>query len=72
MGRRNVSSVPAQSLTLLNDPFVHQLAKQWSESMGGIDYAESRLTQMYLAAFSRVPTKRKSMQRRNLSMIKSR
>ncbi len=56
MGRRNVSSVPAQSLTLLNDPFVHQLAKQWSESVANIPTTEGRLTQMYLAAFSREPT----------------
>ena len=33
MGRRNVSNVPAQSLMLLNDPMVHELAKRWSEQL---------------------------------------
>jgi hypothetical protein len=58
MGRRNVSSVPAQSLTLLNDPFVHQLAKAWSETILGLPNAsdEQRLDTMYLTAFSRHPT----------------
>jgi len=59
MGRRNVSSVPAQSLTLLNDPFVHQLAKHWSQALlARADMSDDqRLEQMYLAAFSRRPTK---------------
>jgi len=59
MGRRNVSSVPAQSLTLLNDPFVHQLAKHWSQALlARADISDDqRLEQMYLAAFSRRPTK---------------
>lgn len=58
MGRRNVSSVPAQSLTLLNDPFVHQLAKDWSQAMVALPNAtdEQRLDTMYLTAFARHPT----------------
>ncbi len=58
MGRRNVSSVPAQSLTLLNDPFVHELAKAWSEAVVSLpDTADvERLDRMYLTAFSRSPT----------------
>ncbi len=58
MGRRNVSSVPAQSLTLMNDPFVHQLAKHWVDSMF-VDVNlkdEVRLERMYLPAFARRPT----------------
>jgi hypothetical protein len=31
MGRRNVSNVPAQSLILMNDPFVVEQAKRWAE-----------------------------------------
>jgi cytochrome c553 len=31
VGRRNVSNVPAQPLTLMNDPFVVQQAKQWAD-----------------------------------------
>lgn len=58
MGRRNVSSVPAQSLTLLNDPFVHQLAKDWSQAIVALPDTtdEQRLNTMYLTAFSRHPT----------------
>ena len=58
MGRRNVSSVPAQSLMLLNDPFVHQLAKDWSQTIVAVPHAtdEQRLDTMYRAAFSRHPT----------------
>ena len=32
MGRRNVSNVPAQALTLMNDPFLIGQAKVWAES----------------------------------------
>lgn len=33
VGRRAQSSVPAQALTLMNDPLVHQLAGQWSHRL---------------------------------------
>ena len=33
MGRRNVSNVPAQALTLLNDPLVTHLARLWAEQI---------------------------------------
>ena len=33
MGRRNVSNVPAQALILMNDPFVVEQAKLWSQRM---------------------------------------
>ncbi|MGB0327295.1 MAG: PSD1 and planctomycete cytochrome C domain-containing protein [Akkermansiaceae bacterium] len=33
VGRRNVTNVPAQSLTLLNDPMVHDLAGKWAAKM---------------------------------------
>ncbi len=57
MGRRNVSSVPAQSLMLLNDPLVHELAKQWSRSvLKGTSNDRQRIEQMFLAAFARRPT----------------
>ncbi|MCA9187819.1 MAG: PSD1 and planctomycete cytochrome C domain-containing protein [Pirellulaceae bacterium] len=58
LGRRNVSNVPSQALTLLNDPFVHLIAKRWSEitSTKLPDANESRYVGMYLAAFGRNPT----------------
>jgi hypothetical protein len=70
MGRRNVSNVPAQSLILMNDPFVLSQAKLWamriiaevkpSETNGSpADAAEvykRRIDRMYQLAFSRSPT----------------
>ncbi|AGA25599.1 DUF1553 domain-containing protein [Singulisphaera acidiphila] len=64
MGRRNVSNVPAQALTLLNDPFVVGQATLWSERLlahqrAGATRRET-LTQMYLTAFGRPPTDRET------------
>jgi|GEM_PF-319625 len=58
-GRRNVTNVPAQSLTLMNNPFVHEQAEYWAENLLlataslGI---EDRIREIYLTAFSRTPT----------------
>ncbi|HEU5118744.1 MAG TPA: DUF1553 domain-containing protein, partial [Isosphaeraceae bacterium] len=57
MGRRNVSNVPAQALTLMNDPFVLDQARLWSRSVLS-DPAKTpaqRIDAMYLAAFGRLP-----------------
>lgn len=57
-GRRDASNVPAQSLALLNDPFVLAMADRWSESLvadGSMDVAE-RLTRMFKSAFARQPS----------------
>lgn len=54
-GRRAETNVPAQALTLLNDPFVHHQAQRWAQrvtSLGGTE--EERVAAMYLAAFGRV------------------
>ncbi len=58
MGRRNVSNVPAQALTLLNDPFVLEQARLWAKHVLTAPDAtpESRLDAMYRAAFGRGPT----------------
>jgi hypothetical protein len=57
VGRRTVSNVPAQSLILMNDPFVHQQADRWARRvLAEPGTAEERLTRMYLAAFARRPT----------------
>jgi hypothetical protein len=55
-GRRSETNVPAQSLTLLNDPLVLHQAEVWTNKLesSGADDAE-RVTQMYLAAFAREP-----------------
>jgi hypothetical protein len=57
MGRRNVSNVPAQSLILLNDPLVHQLADRWSDRILQEHTSDAdRIRIMWLSAFSREPT----------------
>jgi len=58
MGRRNVTNVPAQALTLMNDPFVMEQAVEWAkktlrdESLSPAD----RIDAMYREAFARAPT----------------
>ena len=58
MGRRNVSNVPAQALTLLDDPFVLQQAKLWAEKTlsAPARTPADRVDSMYFAAFGRSPS----------------
>jgi hypothetical protein len=59
MGRRTVSNVPAQALTLLNDPFVLQQAKRWADrelALGDMPDRQ-RIERMYEEAYARPPTK---------------
>ncbi len=55
MGRRNVSNVPAQALTMLNDPFVLGQAKLWAERLlqEPDRPVEMRLNDAYMGAFGR-------------------
>jgi hypothetical protein len=57
-GKRNTTNVPAQSLTLLNDPFIHEHAYHWAENILrlGNKSIEDRITMAYMAAFSRQPS----------------
>jgi hypothetical protein len=58
MGRRNVSNVPAQGLTLLNDPFVAEQSEFWANrllSMQGLTN-RTRVQRMYMEAFGRLPS----------------
>ena len=55
-GRRSVSNVPAQALTLLNNPFVTQQARLWAERAMKVAGDEPRLRAMYESAFGRPPT----------------
>ena len=59
IGRRTVSNVPAQSLILMNDPFVVEQAQLWARRSlaSNSDSPEQRVKNVYLAAFSRPPTK---------------
>ena len=59
MGNRNVSNVPAQALTLLNDPFVTVHARLWAQNLLAAtkgESASSRLERLYVTAFGRQPT----------------
>ena len=57
MGRRNVSNVPAQALTLMNDPMVVGQARLWARRvMRNGQSARVRLDQLYETAFGRRPT----------------
>ncbi|MGC6567968.1 MAG: PSD1 and planctomycete cytochrome C domain-containing protein [Akkermansiaceae bacterium] len=52
-GQRQVTTVPAQSLALMNSEFVHHQADLWAKNLKGSD--EERIVQMHLQAFSRPP-----------------
>ncbi len=57
MGRRNVSNVPAQALTLLNDPFLTDQAKVWAGRIRrdpAVPSSDS-IDRMYREAFGRPP-----------------
>jgi mono/diheme cytochrome c family protein len=58
-GRRNRTNVPGQSLVLMNDPFVHQQAREWAgrmlREMPG-DGDEARVRFLFESAFARPPS----------------
>ena len=59
LGRRDSTNVPAQSLMLLNDPFVIELARRWAESAiatGKDETVEARVRRMFARALARPPT----------------
>ena len=58
VGRRNVTNVPAQSLVMMNDPFVRDQATLWAaRMMKELPEAtdESRITWLFESAFTRQP-----------------
>ena len=57
-GARNTSNVPAQSLTLLNDPFVAQQAEVWAQALIEVPHPDlsTRVTHIYLEGLSRRPS----------------
>ncbi len=53
-GTRTTSNVPAQSLTFMNDPFVHEMSRRWgSELLKDAASQEERIDSIYLSALSR-------------------
>ena len=57
-GRRSVSNVPAQSLTMLNDPLFEELAERWAKRvLGEREVAPpERIRALFLEAFAREPS----------------
>jgi hypothetical protein len=56
MGRRGVSNVPAQALTLMNNPFVEQQAELWARRVFAEKDSRKRVMAMYEAAVGRLPS----------------
>ncbi len=59
MGKRNVSNVPAQALTLMNDPLVVEQAKLWAKRLlddQTLSTPEARVQRLYMQAFARKAT----------------
>jgi hypothetical protein len=58
IGRRGTSAIPAQALTLMNDPFVLAEARRWAERIleeSGTS-TEQRIGNLFESAFARQPT----------------
>ena len=57
-GQRDATNVPAQSLALLNSPFVIGQAAEWGQRLAGGEATsvENRITHMFLKALTRAPT----------------
>lgn len=56
-GKRDVTNVPGQALTMLNDPFVSAMAKHWAAQLIKAPHtsAEDRVRAMFVRAFGREP-----------------
>ena len=54
-GRREITNVPAQALTMLNDPFIHSQAETWAKSLvtNTGETVEARVDRMFRAAVGR-------------------
>ncbi len=58
MGRRNVTNVPAQALTLMNDPFVVEQSARWAARIlaDPATSVDESIGTMYREAFARPPS----------------
>ncbi|MDZ4688458.1 MAG: DUF1549 and DUF1553 domain-containing protein, partial [Planctomycetaceae bacterium] len=57
MGKRSTSNVPAQALTLMNNPFVVQQASHWADAITReTNDGPTRIRRLYQTAFNRDPT----------------
>ena len=57
IGRRGTSNVPAQALTMMNNPLVIEQAGRWADRVLAVEgrSGEDRIRGMYVAAFGREP-----------------
>jgi hypothetical protein len=55
-GNRDTTNVPAQSLTLLNDPLVIAWSGNWAKRTASITHDAERIRQMFRQAFYREPS----------------
>lgn len=63
IGKRSVSNTPTQSLAMMNDPMVIELAKRWAGRIVQENKSpEARIDQMYREAFARMPTTEEKQQ----------
>lgn len=71
IGKRDSTTVPAQSLTLLNDPAIIQLARRWGQNIRnqGQD-ADQEVRLMFEGAFGRIPSAAETQ--KALEFVKSR
>ena len=59
IGARPLTNVPAQSLALMNDPFVHQQAAAWADKLTRSKLSTTeRIQDLHLTAYSRPPNER--------------
>jgi len=67
VGKRNQSNVPAQSLILMNDPFVLEQCDVWANQLVGQGEAspDDRIEAMYLTLFARPPSDEESTMARS-------
>ncbi|MFM2211786.1 MAG: hypothetical protein RL639_980 [Verrucomicrobiota bacterium] len=56
VGRRDATNVPAQSLTLLNNAFVLDAAKQWAKTLDPKQSAADRVDALFIQALARKAT----------------
>lgn len=68
-GQRDVTNVPNQSLTLLNDPFVIEMARRWSERelQNGTTTPTERASRMFTTALARPPQSAETTRLMNLA-----
>jgi hypothetical protein len=72
VGRRDSTNVPVQSLTLLNDPFIIDTARRWSEQLEANASDESKVNALFLQALGRpANAKEQAAAARYLAELKS-